>query len=218
MVEGQPSSPGCPLSCDSKGGQGAQAPGPTKRHKAGKGEGGPGRAPKPRAAKPQEGRQPPKGGQAPPPAAKGPPAHTRARPGGRGGSRTDGAKREPGAEQGREPAERPRGQRATKGPGGNRRSRPEGPIYPEPLTGGKAGRGDGRGRRRAAAEQPARRTGRDCEKGPGGGQRSQDNHQRPSPTPARARSATTSGRYRSEAKRSGAPKRQQGVGALRPPT
>lgn len=110
-----------------------------------------------------------KGRPGPPPGGKGPRATSPPARGGPGGAGPTGAKGSPKQRKGQSlPKARPgRGRPAD--PGGDRRRRPEGPIYPEPLTGGKAGRGEAGGRRRAKAEQPAHRSGLDCEKGRGRG-------------------------------------------------
>lgn len=110
-----------------------------------------------------------KGRPGPPPGGKGPRATSPPARGGPGGAGPTGAKGSPKQRKGQSlPKARPgRGRPAD--PGGDRRRRPEGPIYPEPLTGGKAGRGEAGGRRRAKAEQPAHRSGLDCDKGRGRG-------------------------------------------------
>lgn len=134
---------------------GHQAPWPhpptTTRHRD---HGRKGRAPKPRAAQPHQGRQPPKGGQARRPRQR-PPGHGARAAGRPGGSRTDRGEREPGAEQGREPAERPRGRRATSRPGREPPPPPgrtELPRTPDGRQGGTGGRPEAwRGRAAAAA-------------------------------------------------------------------
>lgn len=74
--------------------------------------------------------------------------------GGRGGAGPTGARGSPEQSKAESLPNGRAGEGRPADPGGNRRRRPEGPNYPEPLTGGKAGRGAGRKRGEGGQQQP----------------------------------------------------------------